>query len=382
MNATSRHIRILLSSFAFTLAACLPAQLVQRGRPLGIPKHPKEHFCVKQLRQALATALAITLSTLGVMALAGLTWAGGGQAYTNGSEDFRVGLLPDPSVYYIHYTSYYNSDEFKDNDGDEIDEAPETTTFANTFRFLWVTDFKILGGSYATHIFIPIVYSDVDFDDPGDSPESPEFPRLPSGNSKDKFGLGNIIFTPFLLGWRGDTFHYWINIADIFVPTRQNYDNDDAVNLGNNFWTIEPIFAFSWLPGKFEVTSKFMYDFNTKDRSHIVTADEARQIGRPDLAGEEKTRTPGQEFHFDYVLGYHPNEKWELGAVGYFYQQMTDDKISGDDVNNRRGRVFAIGPGVKYNFNDLSLVGKVYFETLVENRYKGVQSFFKLHYRF
>ncbi len=328
-----------------------------------------KHYGSHKMKQTYRV-LAMVFTIIVLLAGSGPSWAGGGQSYTNGSEDFKVGRLPPPSLYYIHYANYYNANDFKDNDGDDVDEGPSVTTFANTSRFLWITDKKILGGSYATHIFIPIVYTKSDYD--GDQQSS----------SQDKFGLGNIIFTPFLLGWRGDTFNYWINIADIFAPTRSDYDNDDAVNLGNNFWTIEPIFAFSWLPGKFEVTSKFMYDFNTKDDNHTVTADEAKQIGRPDLAGKERTRTPGQEFHFDYVLGYHPNEKWELGAIGYYYQQMTDDEISGDQVNNRRGRVFAIGPGVKYNFKNLSLIGKVYFETWAKNRNQGVQSFFKLNYKF
>ena len=71
-----------------------------------------------------------------------------------------------------------------------------------------------------------------------------------------------------------------------------------------------------------------------------------------------------------------------MGAVGYFYQQVTDDRISGNDVENRRGRVFAVGPGLKYNFKNLSFIGKVYFETLTRNRNEGVSSFFKLIYTF
>ena len=315
----------------------------------------------------ISRTLSLTLLLL-LLAAPRISSAGGGQAYTNGSEDFKVGLLPSPALYYIHYANLYNSDDLKDNDGDDIDGAPETTTIANTLRLLWITDFKILGGDYATHVFLPIVYSDVDSGS--------------SSGSQDKFGIGNMIFTPFLLGWRWETFHLWVNIADIFAPTRTDYGKRDSVNLGNNFWTIEPIVAFSWLPGKFEVTAKIMYDFNTKDTDHIVTSDEAGQLGRPGLAGQDKTRLPGQEFHFDYVLGYHPNEDWEVGAVGYFYQQVTDDEISGDDVNNRRGRVFAIGPGVKYNFDRMSLIGKVYFETLAKNRYEGISAFIKLNYSF
>ena len=305
-----------------------------------------------------------------VLAISRLSWAGGSQAYTNGSEGFGVGNLPPPSLYYIHYTNYYHADDFKDNSGDNVDEGPAVTSFANIPRFLWVTPKKILGGDYATHIFIPIVYSDVDFD------------GALEDSSDDKFGLGNIIFSPFIVGWHRQDFHFLVNLVDIFFPTRTDYDNEDAVNLGNDFWTFEPIFAFTYQPGQFEVSAKFMYDISTKDDDHIVTGDEASQLGRLDLAGQERTRKPGQEFHVDYLAGYHLDDKWTLAAVGYFYQQVTDDEISGDDVNNRRGRVLGLGPGIKYNFKDLSVIGKVYFETMAKNRNEGISAFFKLIYKF
>ncbi len=327
-----------------------------------------EHYEVKQTSRALAVALALT----GVMANSGLSWAGGSQAYTNGSEDFEVGNIPPPGLHYIHYANYYNADDFKDNDGDNINGAPEVTTFANTSRLLWISRQKILGGNYAAHVFVPIVYSDKDFDD---APAS-------SLDSQDKFGLGNIIISPFIVGWHGEDLHAFLNLVDIFMPTSTSYDNDDSVNLGNDFWTFEPVFAVSYLPGQYEISAKFMYDISTNDSDHIVTSDEALQVGDPGLAGQNKTRKPGQEFHFDYVAAYHPDENWALGAVGYFYQQVTDDQISGDDVNNRKGRVFALGPGVRYSFEDLTVIGKVYFETLAENRNEGVSAFLKMVYKF
>ncbi len=299
-----------------------------------------------------------------------LSWAGGSQAYTNGSEDFGVGKLPPPSLYYIHYANYYHANDFKDDDGDDVHEGPEVTTFANTFRFLWITNKKFLGLTYATHIFVPLVYTDSDFD------------GAQQDSSQDKFGLGNIIFSPFIVGWHGEDFHWFLNLVDIFMPTRTRYDNDDAVNLGNNVWTFEPVFAFSSLPGRFEVSAKFMYDISTRDSDHVVSADQAGQIGRPGLAGQERSRLPGQEFHFDYLAGYHPNDNWTVAAVGYFYQQITDDEIRGDDVTSRKGRVFAIGPGVKYDRENVSFIGKVYFETLAENRNEGVSAFFKVIYKF
>ncbi len=321
------------------------------------------------------TAAALSVAAILLFSLQA-TWAGGGQAYTNGSEDFGVGKLPDPGLYYIHYMNYYNSDHFKGNDRNGIDAAPETTTFANTSRLLWVTNAKILGGTYATHFFLPYLYTEKDFDDGSD------FGRVPSLSSDDKFGIGNIIFSPFIVGWHRERLHYWINLVDIFAPTRMDYDKRDAVNLGNNTWTFQPVFAFSYFPGKFEITSKFMYDFTTKDYDHIVTPDEARRIGRLDLVGQEAEREPGQEFHFDYTLAYHPNERLEIGAVGYFYQQVTNDRINDTAVRERRGRVLGIGPGIKYNLDRGSLIGKVYFETLAKNRYQGINAFFKFTYKF
>ena len=330
---------------------------------------------MKQTCKGFSAALLVCFV---IVANPKVSWAGGGQAYTNGSEDFGVGKLPPPSLYYIHYTNYYNSDDFKDDEGDSVPGAPETTTFANTSRLLWVTPYKILGGTYATHVFVPIVYTENEFDD------TLAFTRTPGPEDQDKFGLGNVIFSPFIVGWHGNDFHSFINLVDIFIPTNTDNDPRDSVNLGNEFWTFQPVFAFSYFPGQFEVSAKFMYDISTSDSDHIVTVDEALQLGQPGLAGQEGTRKPGQEFHFDYVAAYHLNNNWEMGAVGYFYQQVTDDQIDGVDVNNRKGRVLGVGPGVKYNFNDLdlSLIGKAYFETLAENRNEGVSAFFKLMYKF
>lgn len=322
------------------------------------------------------SSLVALFMILVVVAVSAPSWAGGSQAYTNGSEDFGVGKFPPTGLYYIHYTNYYNTNNFKDDNGDKIDGAPEVTTFANTSRLLWISSKKILGGTYASHIFVPIVYSDYDFDD------NSNFPRNVRPDSQDKFGLGNIIFSPFIVGWHGQDLHAFINLVDIFMPTNTGYDNDDTVNLGNDFWTFEPVFAVSYFPGQYELSAKFMYDISTNDNNHLVTVDEARQLGRPEIAGDNKTRRAGQEFHFDWVAAYHPNAAWELGAVGYFYQQITDDEISGSDVNNRKGRVAAVGPGVKYNMKDLSLIGKAYYEGYAENRNESISAYFKLLYKF
>lgn len=323
----------------------------------------------------ISRTLALALALAGVTAISGPAWAGGSQAYTNGSEDFGVGNLPPEGLHYIHYANYYNAKTFRDDEGNKIDEAPDALTFANTSRLLWISPYKILGGTYAAHVFVPIVYTENDFG------STSTFGRTPTPSSDDKFGLGNIIVSPFIVGWHGENVHAFLNLVDVFMPTRTEYDNDDTVNLGNDFWTFEPVLGVSYYPGDFELSAKFMYDFSTKDTDHRVTPDEANQLGNPGLAGQSRSRVPGQEFHFDYVAAYHPDDNWALGAVGYFYQQTTDDRISGDDVDDRKGRVLAMGPGVQYSHENLTLIGKAYFETLAENRNQGVSAFFKFIYK-
>lgn len=314
--------------------------------------------------------LAAVFAILAGLACSNLSWAGGSQTYGNGSEGFSVANWPPPNLYFINYANYYTADDYKDNSGSDNDTGPEVDTFSNTFRLLWISDYKIFGGTYGAHIFVPIVHKDLEFSGAQDS------------SSDDKAGLGNIIFTPFMVNWTWDDFHLFINIADVFAPTQTDYDNEDSVNTGNDFWTIEPLFAFTWLPGDFEFSAKVMYDISTKDNDHIVSADEAAQLGRPEWAGLEKTRKPGQEFHFDYVAGYNVTENLIVAAVGYYYQQTTDDEIDGKDVNDRKSKVYAIGPGFKYDYKDVSFIGKVYFEDGAKNKNEGVSSFFKFLYPF
>ena len=60
---------------------------------------------MRMQRNRPRAAAALALAAM-VLASPQASWAGGGQAYTNGSEDFGVGKLPDPGLYYIHYMNY------------------------------------------------------------------------------------------------------------------------------------------------------------------------------------------------------------------------------------------------------------------------------------
>ena len=281
---------------------------------------------------------------------------GGGGHYPNGAEDFMVGALPPPGTYFINYLSYYTADEFKDDSGGNLFPKFDLEVTANTLRFIHVTDQQFLGASWGMHAFIPLVNVDV----------TARFaPPLPE-SSDSQFGLGDIIIDPFILGWHTKNWHVTTGL-DIYVPTG-NFDApvgpEAKANPGRNYWTFEPIVAFTYLSdGGIEVSAKFMYDFNTEN--------------------DDTNYQSGQEFHFDYTLGYHIQE-WSLGIGGYYYKQTTSDEVNGDTApfDGFKGQAFAIGPQAKYDYKNMSFTLKYQVETDVENRPEGDVFWFKVLYVF
>ena len=301
----------------------------------------------------------LLLLLLSVFSLSVLTSAnvyateGGGNAYPLGAEDFMSGAVPPPGYYFINYFLYYSADELNNKDGDNVDNDFDLDVVANTFRFIYITKQKIFGGFWGVHMFVPIVYQDVSL----------------FGTSDDKAGLGDIIVDPFILSWHFKNWHLATGV-DIYMPTG-SYDKKDLANIGRNYWTFEPIFAFTYLSdGGFEVSSKFMYDINTENN--------------------DKDYKSGQEFHFDYAVGYKVSN-WNLGVAGYYYKQITNDEINGEKVpsvaplgfdEGFKGQTFAVGPAVKYNYKNMSFTLKYLWETAVEHRPEGSDLWFKFAYAF
>jgi hypothetical protein len=272
---------------------------------------------------------------------------GGGGAYPNGAEDSMIGALPPPGTYFLNYLTYYRATSFKDQNGNHLMPKFNLDAVANVFRLIEVTKYRIFGASWAMHAFVPIVHIDVEAT-PG----------------KDhRAGLGDIIVDPFILGWHFKNFHI-VTGPDIFIPTG-NYNKNRLANTSRNYWTFEPVLALTYLADNgIELSGKFLYDINLKN---------------PDTDYKS-----GQEFHVDYVMGYHVDKNLTLGACGYYYQQTTDDKLDGTSVepDGFKGRVISLGPLALYNYKNMWFTLKWYKEFEVENRPEGSNLFFKFLYAF
>ena len=311
-------------------------------------------FFVRFKKVFILLLLLLSVFSLSVLTSANVyATEGGGNAYPLGAEDFMSGAVPPPGYYFINYFLYYSADRLNNKDGHNVDNDFDLDVVANTFRFIYITKQKIFGGFWGVHMFVPIVYQDVSL----------------FGTSDDKAGLGDIIVDPFILSWHFKNWHLATGV-DIYMPTG-SYDKKDLANIGRNYWTFEPIFAFTYLSdGGFEVSSKFMYDINTENN--------------------DKDYKSGQEFHFDYAVGYKVSN-WNLGVAGYYYKQITNDEINGEKVpsvaplgfdEGFKGQTFAVGPAVKYNYKNMSFTLKYLWETAVEHRPEGSDLWFKFAYAF
>ncbi len=58
----------------------------------------------------------------------------------------------------------------------------------------------------------------------------------------------------------------------------------------------------------------------------------------------------GVDMHFDWGASQSLTPEWQIGVVGYAYDQVTADGGAGDDVGAFESRVFGAGPQVSYSF--------------------------------
>jgi hypothetical protein len=291
----------------------------------------------------LVCAVALTLATS--------AFGGGSQHYPNGAEDCFSGMAPPPGWHIVNYVMYYDANELDTPTGSlDID----LKAWAEVFRVIYSSDKQILGGNYMAHLFVP--YLDVDLD--------------PMGYSES--GFGDIIFDPLILAWHGPTYHAVAGL-DIYAPVGE-YDESSPINLiGKNCWTLEPAFAVT---GLYETgwswSLKLMYDFNTKNDEFFSP-----------MTGMNSELNPGDEFHFDYSLDYGVSKNCRVGACGYYYKQVEDDKVDGFNVAGDKGEAFAVGPLFVYRpSQNVSLIAKAQFELETENRPEGNAFWFKLIYSF
>lgn len=308
----------------------------------------------QQILQTLLTAAVFSLL------ISAQSWAGGGQHYPNGVEDFAVGALPPPGTYLVNYFLVVQKNHLK---GPNPFDSFKADVVAEVPRLIYVTPLTLLGANWAVQAFLPMYHADI---------KAPSTPVPQAAIDDRDTGLGDIIFSPLVLGWHFGPDLHAVFALDIWAPTG-DYDKKRPSTqiLSKNMWTFEPVVALSYFKAGFDVSAKLMYDFNTTNNNGVLGG----QLGKLD---------PGQEFHIDWATGYSFKNGLTAGLVGYNYWQVTDDEFAGATVKDSISQVGGIGVGIKYwpKMGPFSMTLKQYWEYGAKNMATGPQTQFKIIYAF
>ncbi len=252
-----------------------------------------------------------------------------------------------PGHYLSEYLQFYSADKLEDFPPGDAD----VDVWVLMNQYIYQSDQSVLfGGKWGLNVMLPIVSIDEN-----------SFALTNNGT-----GLGDLLVGPYvqwdpIMGANGPLMLNRIELQTIF-PTG-DYDDSKSLNQGSNHFSFNPYWAATvFLGPKATVSWRLHYLWNG-------TNDEFTGGGRMPA---EVDLEPGHAVHANFAAAYEVLPKQlRLGVNGYWFNQITETKIDGDDANDDE-KVFAAGPGLVYHLSqDSHLFLNSYFESGAENRPEG-----------
>jgi anthranilate 1,2-dioxygenase (deaminating, decarboxylating) large subunit len=291
--------------------------------------------------------VAASLLALAMLALPVAGWSYDQPLGLNlGFTSFVDGGPPaGPGFYFQEYVQYITADKFKDFPAD-----PDLDVWVSLTQLIYQSDQTLLfGGKWGINVMLPVVSIDLDDAPPG---------------MADNSGVGDLLVGPYLqwdpvMGANGPLFMHRIELQMIF-PTG-DYDHKKALNPGSNFFSFNPYWAATvFLTPRWTVSWRLHYLWNDKNDDPNLP-----------VPGLDDTRA-GQALHANFTTAYEVIPKQlRIGLNGYWLDQISDSEWNGDKVDGQE-KVFAIGPGLVWHFNqDQHLFFNAFKETSADYRPEG-----------
>ncbi|MCX4163626.1 MULTISPECIES: transporter [Paraburkholderia] len=261
------------------------------------------------------------------------------QSYPIGVDTVLDGIVPAPSqTQFYNYTALYTADRFAGPNGGSVVPNFKVNVFVDSARVLHTWGSMLGPFTLTSGIAVPLIHAQTTVPVGGDS----------------RWGLGDVVVHAMKFGYSNES-HSLFSILtfDFSLPTG-SFSNTKIAATGTNYYAFIPNMSVTVFPvsnvefsatGGWEINSP-----NHKDGYHS-----------------------GNVLFLDWVAGYSISPQLQLGVQGYALRQITDDTLNGNVVEDGfRGRVFAIGPQIRFNITPTSgVVFKWQHEFAARNRPQG-----------
>jgi hypothetical protein len=241
--------------------------------------------------------------------------------YALGESAFSAGVTPPPGTYVTAVTGFY-SGEIGTNvsfGGATLNAGAKVDAMSSGLNVLYVPDRKVLGGNLGLSMTVPVGYINIDAT-VGAGPH--EASRETNG-----WGFGDVI-PKVQLGWQQGEFAHTVYLEAI--TTTGFWEKGFSPIISLNRAGIDTGWAFTWTDKQTKLqvngTAGLMFNFENAATNY----------------------QSGDEFHWEWAVGFECMKGLVLGVVGYDYRQITGDSGSGATLGPFMGRVDAIGPGLSY----------------------------------
>jgi hypothetical protein len=290
------------------------------------------------------------LAVAAVMLLApdGEAAEGGYSNYIPGSYgDFGMALEPAGKLTLRNDIIYYGADVSRSVRSGRAEVGAELDFLMNFTTLLYKPEVEILGAQYAFGVLSVLVSLDIESSISADG-------RTVKSDA-DTSGLGDVAWIPVMLFWNRGNVH--ASFAHIIVSPTGDYDVDNAINDGLNYWSFDSNVAVTYLNEK----TGQDYSFNL---GHIYNTE-----------NDDTDYQTGQEVHLDVALNQFFSETFAVGVHGFYLKQVTGDSGSGAVLGDFKAEALGVGPalmwGTTFGKQDVTFIAKWLAEVHAENRLEG-----------
>ena len=242
--------------------------------------------------------------------------------YALGESAFSAGVTPPAGTYVTAVVGYYSGEigTTVSFGGVTLNAGAKADLFSSGLNLLYVPDTKVFGGNLGLSVTIPFGY--VNYDAFITTGSAAAFRDV------NGWGFGDVI-PRVQLGWQQGAFAHTVYLE--YISTTGFWEKGFEPIVSLNRAGIDTGWAFTWTdkPTKLQVSGTAGFTFNFENTPVNYQS--------------------GDEFHWEWAVGFECLKGLVLGVVGYDYRQITGDSGSGAKLGSFEGSVDAVGPGLSYS---------------------------------